>query len=431
MAEEINYKERFKGAVKYTDDEALSYHRGNGPGNGKIEVCATSPLKTKKDLSLAYTPGVAVPCKAIAADKAKVYDYTTKGNMVAVVTDGTAVLGLGNIGPEAGLPVMEGKCVLFKNLAGVDAIPICLNTQDTEEIISAVQWLEPGFGGINLEDISAPRCFEIEQRLKQSLDIPVFHDDQHGTAIVTLAGLINALKVVGKDIKDVRVVFNGAGAGGIACAKFYMSAGVKDVILCDSKGPIYEGRKEGMNPVKEEMAKITNKQNIQRSLAQAMNGADIFVGLSVAGCVNKDMVKSMADDAIVFACANPVPEIMPEDALAAGATVVATGRSDYANQINNVLGFPGIFRGALDVRAKDINEEMKLAASNAIASAISDDELDKDYIITNPLDPRVMPTEAAAVAKAAMDSGVARIKVNPEEVKERTARLVEEARRRG
>lgn len=403
--------------VKYTTQEALDYHSKT---KGKLEVISKSPLSDKKDLSLAYTPGVAEPCIRIKNDPLKAYDYTNKANSVAVVTDGTAVLGLGDIGPAAGLPVMEGKGVLFKMLAGVDAYPICLNTKDTEEIINAVKYMEPGFGGINLEDISAPRCFEIEKRLKAELDIPVFHDDQHGTAIVTLAGLINALKVVGKKMSDIKVVFNGAGASGIACAKFYMTAGVRDLILCDSKGAIYDGRKEGMNPYKDEIAKITNKQDVEGSLADAMEGADVFVGLSVGNTVTKQMVESMADDSVVFACANPTPEIMPQLAAEAGAKVIATGRSDYPNQINNVLGFPGIFRGALDTWATDINEQMKLAAAHAIASVVTDEELDPDYIITDPLHPDVMAIEAAEVARAAMDSNVARKKVDPDTVKEQT-----------
>ncbi|MFH1054502.1 MAG: malic enzyme-like NAD(P)-binding protein [Candidatus Altiarchaeota archaeon] len=412
--------------VRYTVEEVLEYHSRK---HGKVAMVSKTKLENKKDLSLAYTPGVAEPCKLIEKDLNKVYEYTGKGNTVAVVTDGTAVLGLGDIGPEAGLPVMEGKAILFKMLAGVDAYPICLRTKDTEEIIRTVKCLEPSFGGINLEDISAPRCFDIEQRLKAEMDIPIFHDDQHGTAIVTLAGLINALKVVGKRISDVKIVFNGAGAAGIACARFYMKAGVKDVIMCDSKGAIYAGRKEGMNKYKEDIAKVTNKEAIEGTLADAMKGADIFVGLSVGNVVTEGMVESMADDAIVFACANPVPEIMPEKAKAAGACVVATGRSDFPNQINNVLGFPGIFRGALDVMARDINEEMKLAAAHAIAELVSDDELSEEYIITDPLNPEVMPREAAAVAKAAMESKVARKNVKPEDVAARTRALVNEARK--
>ncbi|MBD3388582.1 MAG: NAD-dependent malic enzyme [Candidatus Altiarchaeales archaeon] len=412
--------------VKYTIEEALEYHTVK---RGKLQVLSKTPLDNKKDLSLAYSPGVAEPCRDIAKDTKKVYQYTNKGNAVAVVTDGTAVLGLGDIGPEAGFPVMEGKAVLFKMLAGVDAYPICLQTKDADEIVETVKFLEPSFGGINLEDISAPRCFDIEKKLKEDMDIPVFHDDQHGTAIVTLAGLINALKIVGKKMGEVKIVFNGAGASGIACAKFYMSAGVKDVIICDSKGVIYDGREVGMNPYKEEIAKVTNGENMAGSLEDAIKGADIFVGMSVGNVVTEAMVKSMADDAIVFACANPDPEIKPEKAEKAGARVVATGRSDYPNQINNVLGFPGIFRGALDVQASDVNEEMKLAAAHAIASIIEEDRLDERHIITNPLNPEVMPVEAAAVARAAMESGVARKKTRPEEVETNTRMLIEEARK--
>jgi len=408
--------------VRYTMEEALNYHRGKLT-NGKIEVKSKVPLRDKKDLSLAYTPGVAEPCKAIHEEKDRVYDFTNKGNMVAVISDGTAVLGLGDIGPDAGLPVMEGKAVLFKTLAGVDAFPICLATKDVDEIIKIVKSFEPSFGGINLEDISAPRCFEIEERLKKEINIPIFHDDQHGTAIVTLAGLINALKIVGKKISDIKVVFNGAGAAGIACAKFYMTAGVKDVILCDTRGAIYDGREENMNPYKNEIAKITNKENVRGTLADAIRKADVFVGLSVANVVTEDMVKSMADDAIVFAMANPIPEIMPEKAKEAGARIVATGRSDYPNQINNVLGFPAIFRGALDTRATVINEEMKLAAAHAITSCVNENDLSEEYIITTPLNPDVMPVEAAAVAEAAIKSGVARYKISPNEVEERTRKL--------
>jgi len=412
--------------VRFTSKEALDYHT---KARGKLEVMSKTPLDNNKDLSLAYTPGVAEPCNLIAKDIQKAYEYTNKGNSVAVVTDGTAVLGLGDIGPEAGMPVMEGKAVLFKMLAGVDAYPLCLSTKDPDEIIQTVKNIEPSFGGINLEDISAPRCFEIEARLKEELSIPVFHDDQHGTAIVTLAGLINALKVVGKNMKDVKVVFNGAGASGIACAKFYMRAGVKDVIMCDSRGAIYEGRTEGMNPYKQEIAKVTNKEDVEGGLAEAMVGADIFVGMSVGNVVTEEMVRSMADDAIVFPCANPNPEIMPEKAEAGGARIIATGRSDYPNQLNNVLGFPGIFRGALDTMAFDVNEQMKLAAAHAIASTIPDDQLTESYIITNPLHPDVMAREAAAVAKAAMDSGVARIKMDPALIGERTRELVLRSKR--
>ncbi|MFH0862935.1 MAG: malic enzyme-like NAD(P)-binding protein [Candidatus Altiarchaeota archaeon] len=413
-------------SVRFTADEALEYHARR---QGKLSVIAKTPLSDMRDMSLAYSPGVAEPCRAIEKSPERVYDYTNKGNAVAVVSDGSAVLGLGDIGPEAGLPVMEGKAVLLKMLAGVDAYPICLRTKDIDEIVRTVKALEPSFGGFNLEDIASPRCFEIERRLKEEIKLPLMHDDQHGTAIVTLAGLINALKVVGKDIGDVRIIFNGAGAAALACAKFYLSAGVNDVIMCDTKGTIYEGRTEGMNPYKHEIAKETNKGGIEGSLADAMAGADIFVGLSVGNVVSEEMVRSMGKDAIVFACANPDPEIAPEKALAAGARVVATGRSDYPNQINNVLGFPGIFRGALDVRAKCINEEMKMAAAHAIASLVRDDELSKECIITNPLNPEVVPAVASAVADAAMRSDVARRRVKPGEVAKNVRAMVEEAQR--
>lgn len=401
-------------------EEALKLHKDN---QGKLEVKLKVKLENGNDLSLAYSPWVAEPCMEIHNDKEKVYDYTMKGNTVAVVSDGTAVLGLGNIGPEAGLPVMEGKAVLFKNFAGVDAFPICLDTTDVEKIIETVKLLQPTFGGVNLEDIAAPNCFVIEQRLKKETDIPIFHDDQHGTAIVTLAGLINALKLVNKKIDEIKVVANGAGASGTAIIKLLMSMGVKDVIMCDTKGIIYEGRPFGMNPFKEEIAKITNKEGITGSLTDALKGADVFIGVSVGGAVTPDMVKLMNPDPIIFAMANPTPEIFPEEAKAAGAKVVGTGRSDYPNQVNNVLAFPGIFRGALDVRAKDINEEMKIAAAYAIAELINEDELHEDYVIPDPFDPRVAPRVAARVAQAAMDSGVARLMVDPNEVEEKTKRL--------
>lgn len=388
------------------NEEALKLHEEN---RGKIEVISKTEVKDMHDLAVVYTPGVAEPCRKIHQDVNQVYRYTTKGNMVAVVTDGTAVLGLGDIGPEAALPVMEGKAILFKHFAGVDAFPICLATKDPDKIVEAVTLIAPGFGGINLEDISAPRCFEIEERLKKILDIPVFHDDQHGTAVVVLSGLINALKVVGKDLGNIKVVVNGAGASAIAVLKFIMSAGVKDAILCDSKGTIYEGRKENMNPVKEEMAKITNKDKIKGTLADAMVGADVFLGLSVAGALKPEMVKTMASNSIIFAMANPTPEIMPDIAKAAGARIVATGRSDFPNQVNNCLGFPAIFKGALKVRASDINEEMKLAAAYALASLISGDELNDENVIADVFDPRVVERESEAVAKAAIESGVARI----------------------
>jgi len=389
------------------NEEALKLHEDN---KGKIEVISKTKIKNMHDLAVVYTPGVAEPCRKIHQDVSQVYKYTTKGNMVAVVTDGTAVLGLGDIGPEAALPVMEGKAVLFKHFAGVDAFPICLATKDPDKIVETVALIAPGFGGINLEDISAPRCFEIETKLKKILDIPVFHDDQHGTAVVVLSGLINALKVVGKDIDKVKVIVNGAGASAIAVLKFLMSAGVKNAILCDSKGTIYKGRKENMNSAKEEMAELTNKEMLKGSLADAVVGADVFIGLSVAGVLTPEMVKSMAHDSIVFAMANPVPEIMPDEAKAAGARVIATGRSDFPNQVNNCLGFPAIFKGALQVRASDINEEMKFAAAHAIASIIPDDELNEDNIIPNVFNPKVVEAESEAVAQAAIESGVARIK---------------------
>ncbi|MFP3388604.1 NADP-dependent malic enzyme [Brevibacillus sp. SIMBA_040] len=401
-------------------EEALALHSKH---QGKLEAVTKVPVRNAYDLSLAYSPGVAEPCKEIFDDKSKVYDYTMKGNLVAVVSDGTAVLGLGNIGPEAAMPVMEGKAVLFKSFAGVDAFPICLNTTDVDKIVETVKLLEPTFGGVNLEDIAAPACFEVEERLKRETNIPIFHDDQHGTAIVTAAGLINALRVVDKKLEDIRVVANGAGAAGIAIMKLLISMGVKEVIMCDTKGIVYEGREFGMNPVKEEMAKITNRSKLQGDLADAMKGADVFIGVSVAGAVTQEMVRTMNRDAIIFAMANPTPEIMPEEAKAAGAAVVGTGRSDFPNQVNNVLAFPGIFRGALDTRATEINEAMKLAAVYAIADLITPEELSTEKVIPAPFDARVAPNVAAAVAKAAMDSGVARITIDPEEVKAKTNRL--------
>jgi malate dehydrogenase (oxaloacetate-decarboxylating) len=401
-------------------EEALHMHRIN---KGKLESKSKVPVRNAHDLSLAYSPGVAEPCKDIYEKPELVYDYTMKGNMVAVVSDGTAVLGLGNIGPEAALPVMEGKAVLFKSFAGVDAFPICLNTTDVDKIVETVKLLEPTFGGVNLEDIAAPNCFVIEERLKKEANIPIFHDDQHGTAIVTVAGLVNALKLVGKKMTEIKVVANGAGAAGIAIIKLLYSYGVRDIIMCDTKGAIYEGRPQGMNTVKAEVAKFTNRDNLSGSLAEVIIGADVFIGVSVAGALTKEMVASMNSDSIIFAMANPVPEIMPEEAKEAGAKVVGTGRSDFPNQVNNVLAFPGIFRGALDVRATHINEKMKVAAVEAIANLISSDELNADYVIPGPFDPRVAPDVAAAVAKAAMETGVARIKVDPEEIKEKTKRL--------
>ena len=401
-------------------EEALHMHRIN---KGKLESKSKVAVRNAKDLSLAYSPGVAEPCKDIYEKPEMVYEYTMKGNMVAVVTDGTAVLGLGNIGPEAALPVMEGKAVLFKSFAGVDAFPICLNTTDVEKIIETVKLLEPTFGGVNLEDIAAPNCFVIEERLKKEANIPVFHDDQHGTAIVTAAGLVNALKLINKKITEIKVVANGAGAAGIAIIKLLHSYGVRDIIMCDTKGAIYEGRPQGMNDVKAEVAKFTNRDNLTGSLADVIKGADVFIGVSVEGALTKEMVASMNKDAIIFAMANPNPEIMPHIAKEAGARVVGTGRSDFPNQVNNVLAFPGIFRGALDVRATHINEEMKVAAVEAIASLINESELNEDYVIPAPFDPRVAPAVAAAVAKAAMETGVARLKVDPEDVKEKTMRL--------
>ncbi|HJV17958.1 MAG TPA: malic enzyme-like NAD(P)-binding protein [Bacillales bacterium] len=401
-------------------EEALHMHREN---KGKLESKSKVPVRNAKDLSLAYSPGVAEPCKDIYENIDKVYDYTMKGNMVAVVSDGTAVLGLGNIGPEAALPVMEGKAVLFKSFAGVDAFPICLNTTDVDKIIETVKLLEPTFGGVNLEDIAAPNCFIIEEKLKKEANIPVFHDDQHGTAIVTTAGLVNALKLVGKKITEIKVVANGAGAAGIAIIKLLYYYGARDIIMCDTKGAIYEGRPNGMNAVKEEVAKFTNRNKVHGSLQDVIKDADVFIGVSVAGALTKEMVSSMNKDSIIFAMANPDPEIMPELAKEAGAKVVGTGRSDFPNQVNNVLAFPGIFRGALDVRATHINEKMKVAAVEAIAGLIREDELHPDYVIPGPFDPRVAPEVAAAVAKAAMETGVARLKVNPEDVKEKTKKL--------
>ncbi|MBN1133492.1 MAG: NAD-dependent malic enzyme [Methanosarcinaceae archaeon] len=396
-------------------DESLKVHELD---HGVLEVASKVPLRTAHDLSVDYTPGVAEPSRMIAKNVDEVYRYTSKGNFVAVVTDGSAVLGLGNIGPYAAMPVMEGKAIIFKTLAGVDAFPICLDTTDVEEIIKTVKHISPTFGGINLEDISAPRCFEIEDRLKKELIIPVFHDDQHGTAIVTIAGLVNSLLIVGKRMSDVRIVVSGAGAAGVAITKKLVHVGIKNenILLCDSRGIIYEGRTEGMNQVKEEIAKITNTKKISGTLADAFVGSDVFIGVSTGGIVSRAMVRSMASDAIIFAMANPIPEIMPDDAKSAGARIVATGRSDFPNQINNCLGFPGIFRGALDTRAHDINSEMEMAAANALAKIVGRSELREDYIIPNPLDERVVPMVAAAVAKAAMCSGVARIKIKPDEV---------------
>lgn len=376
---------------------------------GKLEVTSRAAVDTKDALSLAYTPGVAAPCLEIQKDVNKSYELTRRWNTVAVVTDGTAVLGLGDIGPEAGMPVMEGKCVLFKEFGGVDAIPLCVRSKDVDDIVNTVRLLAGSFGGVNLEDISAPRCFEIEKKLKECCDIPIFHDDQHGTAVVTLAAMLNALKLTGKKIDEIRVVTSGAGAAGIAIIKLLISMGLKDVVLCDRKGAIYKGRTEDMNPVKEEMAEITNKQMRKGSLEDVIKGADVFIGVSAPNCVTPEMVKSMAKNPILFPMANPTPEIMPEVAIEAGAAVVGTGRSDYPNQINNVLAFPGIFRGALDVRASDINDTMKIAAAKAIASFVTDDKLAPDYIIPSVLDKSVANAVAEAVAQAARDTGVARI----------------------
>ncbi|SEV82479.1 malate dehydrogenase (oxaloacetate-decarboxylating) [Ruminococcaceae bacterium KH2T8] len=377
---------------------------------GKIEVITRAPVGSKEDLAIAYTPGVAAPCLEISENVDLSYKYTRRHNLVAVVTDGTAVLGLGDIGPEAGMPVMEGKCALFKAFGDVDAFPLCVRSKDVDEIVKTVKLLAGSFGGVNLEDISAPRCFEIEKRLKEDpeVDIPIFHDDQHGTAVITLAGMINALKLTGKHIDDISVVVNGAGAAAIAITKLLISRGLKDVVLCDRKGAIYEGR-DGLNPAKEEMAKITNQKGKKGSLADVIKGADVFIGVSAPGVLTAEMVATMNPDPIVFACANPTPEIMPDEAKKAGVAVMATGRSDFPNQVNNVLAFPGIFRGALDVRASDINDAMKLAAADAIASLVSDEELNAEHILPDAFDPRVGKTVAAAVAKAARDSGVARI----------------------
>ncbi len=389
-------------------DYAKESLRLHGAWKGKIEVVATVPVASKEDLSLAYTPGVAQPCLEIQKDPAKSYELTRRHNLCAVITDGTAVLGLGDIGPEAGMPVMEGKCVLFKAFADVDAFPLCVKSKDVDEIVNTVYMISGSFGGINLEDISAPRCFEIERKLKEKCDIPIFHDDQHGTAIVTLAGLTNALKVVGKKKEDVKIVTVGAGAAGISIVKMLLSAGFRNITMCDKMGALYEGC-PGMNWAQVEMAKRTNPEQTPGTLAKKLVGADVFIGTSAPGIVTREMVASMNRDAIIFACANPTPEIFPEDAKAAGAKVVSSGRSDYPNQINNVLAFPGIFRGTFDVRASDINEEMKLAAAMALAGLISDEELNENYIIPKAFDPRVGPAVAAAVADAARRSGVARI----------------------
>lgn len=392
---------------------------------GKLEIMPNVKVTNKEELSLAYSPGVAEPCKEIHEDPRTVYDYTIKRNTVAVVTDGTAVLGLGNIGAAASIPVMEGKAVLFKSFAGINGVPIALDTTDTEEIIKTVKLISPNYGGVNLEDISAPRCFEIEERLKKEANIPVFHDDQHGTAIVTMAGLINALRIVDKDLSDIKVVLNGAGAAGIAIVKLLDAYGVRNMVMCDSKGAIYEGRSYGMNDTKDYVAKFTNKDKVEGSLEDVIKDADVFIGVSVADLLSKEMVQSMADDAIIFAMANPNPEIKPDDAKEAGAKVVGTGRSDFPNQINNVLAFPGIFRGALETESTNINEDMKKAAVEAIANLIEEDELNPDYCIPGPFDKRVAPSVAREVAKAAMESGVARIDVDPQKVYDKTMKLTD------
>ncbi|MCG1076844.1 NAD-dependent malic enzyme [Staphylococcus epidermidis] len=403
-------------------DDALEMHREN---QGKLEITPNVKVTNKQQLSLAYSPGVAEPCKEIHEDSRKVYEYTIKGNTVAVVTDGTAVLGLGNIGAEASIPVMEGKAALFKSFAGINGVPIALDTTDTQEIIKTVKLIEPNYGGINLEDISAPRCFEIEETLKKETNIPIFHDDQHGTAIVTMAGLINALKIVDKELTDIKVVLNGAGAAGIAIVKLLHAYGVNNMIMCDSKGAIYSGRNFGMNDTKSYVAKWTNKDKVEGSLEEVIKDADVFIGVSVADILTQDMVKTMADDPIIFAMANPNPEINPNEAKQAGAKVVGTGRSDFPNQINNVLAFPGIFRGALDVEATHINEGMKKAAVEAIVHLIDENELHPDYCIPGPFDKRVAPSVAKNVAKAAMESGVARIKIDTQEIFDKTMKLTD------
>ena len=403
------------------NQESLRVHKEK---KGKMEIVSKVPLNTKDDLSIGYTPGVAEPCRQIHKDKDLAYEYTIKGNYIAVVTDGTAVLGLGDIGPEASLPVMEGKCILFKEFGGVDAIPLCLNTKDPDEIVNIITKLAPAFGGFNLEDISAPRCFEIERKLKENLDIPIFHDDQHGTAVVVLAALTNALKIVKKKFPDVEVVINGSGAAGMSITRLLKASGVKHIVLCDTKGAIYKGRKEGMNPEKNLIAQETNESNEKGLLKDVIAGKDIFIGVSAPDSVTQEMIKSMNSDAIVLAMANPTPEIYPDDAKAAGAHIVGTGRSDFPNQVNNVLAFPGIFRGALDVRAKDINDEMKIAAAKAIAEMVSDSELREDNILPKCFDKGVGPKVAAAVAEAAIKSGVARLNTTYEEELKKASEII-------
>ena len=404
------------------DAEALELHKRH---QGKLATVPTVPIETRDDLSRAYTPGVAAPCLAIKEDPEKIYDYTTKGNMVAVVTNGTAVLGLGNIGAGAGLPVMEGKSILFKGFAGVDSVPICVNSTRVEDVVQVCRLIAPTYGGINLEDIKAPQCFDIENELKKILDIPVFHDDQHGTAIVVVSALLNAYKYLGRDLKTAKIVINGAGAAGQAIARLLFSYGIQTVVLCDTTGAVYEGRNENMNPYKDALAKVSNRQKEKGTLAQIIKGKDIFIGVSAPGSLTQDMIKSMSKGPVIMAMANPVPEILPDEAIAAGARIVCTGRSDFPNQVNNLLAFPGIFRGALDVRAKEINDAMKIAAANAIASLISESELNETNIIASPLDPRGAPTVAAAVAKAALESGVARrTDITPEDVANHTRELL-------
>ena len=403
------------------NSESLRVHKEK---KGKMEILSKVSLNTKDDLSIGYTPGVAEPCRRIHKDKDLVYEYTIKSNYIAVVTDGTAVLGLGDIGPEASLPVMEGKCILFKAFGGVDAVPLCLNTKDPDEIVNIITKLAPAFGGFNLEDISAPRCFEIERKLKQNLDIPIFHDDQHGTAVVVLAGLTNALKIVKKEFSTVSVVINGSGAAGMSISRLLKASGVKHIVLCDTKGAIYKGRKEGMNPEKDLIAQETNETSEKGLLQDVIVGKDIFIGVSAPDSVTREMIKSMNKDAIVLAMSNPIPEIYPDDAKAAGARVIGTGRSDFPNQVNNVLAFPGIFRGALDVRAKDINDEMKIAAAKAIAEMVPELELSEDYILPKCFDKGVGPKVAAAVAEAAMKSGVARLKTTYEDEFKKASKMI-------
>jgi malate dehydrogenase (oxaloacetate-decarboxylating) len=409
------------GSILDYNQESLRVHKEK---KGKMEIVSKVPLNTKDDLSIGYTPGVAEPCRRIHKDKDLVYEYTIKSNYIAVVTDGTAVLGLGDIGPEASLPVMEGKCILFKAFGGVDAVPLCLNTKDSDEIINIITKLAPAFGGFNLEDISAPRCFEIERKLKQNLDIPIFHDDQHGTAVVVLAGLTNALKIVKKEFSTVSVVINGSGAAGMSISRLLKASGVKHIVLCDTKGAIYKGRKEGMNHEKDLIAQETNETSEKGLLQDVIVGKDIFIGVSAPDSVTREMIKSMNRDAIVLAMSNPIPEIYPDDAKAAGARVIGTGRSDFPNQVNNVLAFPGIFRGALDVRAKDINDEMKIAAAKAIAEMVPESELREDYILPKCFDKGVGPKVAAAVAEAAMKSGVARLNTTYEDEFKKAAKMI-------